>query len=392
MTRFRLELKIEIKNVIYACFFIVLFRPIFLQLNPTVESLWKCVTVLLSILSMIIVYNKCGLYRRLFFVFLFCACLILGTIRNQNGNNMGAVSLCFQIVLAVNLGTILMIERDISSLRMVSNLIAIQILADSVYGILNISRIIGFRDDITLYGLDNYTAFLILPLLIIKLAIDYYCYRRFVFGDYLCSMIATLYKYYTNSINAMFFFTIFIIGVFIIGHTDFIVKLFRLRNVLIISLILIVGVVRFHIENYMADLLISLGKSTNLSYRSLLWSESLKILSKTPIFGYGVYTEGFFQNAIGLSRNMQYYQNLTHAHNFFIDLYLLCGVVGFLVYILMVYDFVRIPNLKHKVIKMEQKIVIIGIAVYYLMGFMDGYASAISIYILFGLIPLFNED
>ena len=381
-------------NVYYllcSLFFIFMLRPVILLNDPRIETAWKYATVLLSIVSVVVVLIRNIQTSSLKWIILFCISFIIGTFRNEYGNNISAISLAAQIMLAFNLGMIMAQERDKELLHIISNWISVAIFADSILGFMNIPSKLGYRSDYTLFGYDNYAAYIIFPLLIAKLALDYYLNHRWGASDYACIILSISYKLFTNSINAYFFFTLFFLLYLFFEHSDILIKLFDFRFVAIFSMLAVIGVVQFHIEDYIAGLLVSLGKTTNLSFRSFFWQKSVNQIPKTPLFGYGVYQSGFFQKLLGI-RSFIYYSAFTHSHNFFIDLYFFCGIIGSVLYALIVTTSLNGFLLSRRKIGKSRKIAIVGVAIYYLMGFLDGYASANAIYFLFGLFGLFSKE
>ena len=360
--------------------FILCLRPYYVQVNPVLNDIWKYGMASFAVVSIIQVFliNR---MKNTSCLYLFCVSYLIGTIHADNGDISGAFSYCAQIILANNVGIILKHCNSRRALSLISSLIALCIYFDCILGALQLPILLGKDNVYTLWGYDNYAAYVLLPLIAAKCGIDYYIHGKLVFNDYCCVILMIIYKLYTLSLNAIVFFSMYFVLLVVIKNYDLLIKRLKLWHVLAANILLITLIVKFEVYKKFEEVLKYLGKGNNFGYRADFWKRTVRILLETPVFGYGKYQGSFFATLIGY--NPIYYLATTHAHNFILDLWLQTGIVGMSLYYLYVYKCLRGVTIKPA--SLSERIILLGIIVYYLMGLVDAYPFISTSYFLLGL-------
>lgn len=110
------------------------------------------------------------------------------------------------------------------------------------------------------------------------------------------------------------------------------------------SVLLFIGLNYLHIQDAMGFLIKDrLGKDTDLTFRTHIWAETLKIIGKYPLTGVGLLPVEYMRALLGST----FEQPLNHTHNQMLELLLHGGVLALLPYLGMVYIAAR-ETLKYR--------------------------------------------
>jgi len=92
------------------------------------------------------------------------------------------------------------------------------------------------------------------------------------------------------------------------------------------SIVVSYGIIKFFIQHYFSYLIVTLlGKDMSLSFRDIVWENALQYIPQKLIFGYGVENSAYTISKItGM-----------HMHNMYLDILYKCGIIGALVFYLM---------------------------------------------------------
>jgi exopolysaccharide production protein ExoQ len=101
---------------------------------------------------------------------------------------------------------------------------------------------------------------------------------------------------------------------------------------LLFTLVLVVAGVAMGVQDYATQML---GRSSDLTGRTELWSFTLSMIAKRPLFGYGL--SGFWMGASDetVAIQEQFHWTPIYAHNGFLEIAVSLGVVGLLLFLVM---------------------------------------------------------
>lgn len=378
---------IMLKQIIIAFMCIFMIRPYYVQINENLNLIWGITTCAFMLISTIILFTN-RKKNNLFWIVLFSIVYIFATFFNERHNLFGSISTVAQILLPFNLGLFLSINKYKEDIvKIVPKIAAIYIYLDSLLGILGISeKILGMNNSMTFLGYDNYAIYVLLPLITVKWGLGYYRNGKLEISDWICWGLPLFYKITTLSTNAIIGLVLMPIIYCISKNIRILRKLIRPQNAIIILIILLIAVLGFGVQEIFEGLMIKIGKGTTLGFRTVIWNHVALVLPKIPFWGFGQIDDGSFQNIVGLSPVWDTQAN--HAHNLIFDIWFSTGILGLIFYTLMLWS-----CLKHsrKLINIvEYRILIIGLIVYFLMGFLDGYPYIPSFYLLISIIYSFS--
>lgn len=380
-------MKISLKRlyIIMACVFMI--RPYYIQVNTLWNMVWAYITCIMSIISLILVF-KYRLLKEDIVLFVWLIILIISTLLNQSHNFNSAISSTLQIILAFNLGLLWKIGKYKNIIESVlGNVIFIYILMDLLCGMTNFSvNILGLQGEMTFLGYDNYAAYIILPLIAIKWAISFLSTGHLTKTDWICWIGELLYKSFYFSINAIMGLILFLIIYIICRHHNWLKKFVKPQYALAVVVILLIGIVEFHIQDVFTKLFLDLGKGTTLGFRTVIWGKLIPKLKVVPMIGFGETDNGFFQDVVGLSSVWDLEAN--HAHDFILEIWFTTGVLGVIIYVIFMIKMLK--NAKY-IDNMVGFMLLNGVFVYIIMGIIDGYPQATPFYLLLAFLYVYSK-
>lgn len=374
--------KIKISQLRLFCLCVFVVRPYYVQIIPMLNSLWIAATIACLLWSSYAVV-KHRLFRYVKTYALFLAILIFSTFFNHMANVGSAISSAIQVLLACNIGLMILTsnKQPTSSLRCIRNVFVAYLAADAVAGILNVSSLLGLSDTLTLLGYDNYAIYNIIPMLAVVAGVDFYLYKKLSKGATLLWLLCLVYKIVTVSINACMMLLIYGFIMFIGVHIRGFRKLISIKNAVIFTVAAFVGVYFFKIQELFVSLLVSMGKGTTLGFRTVIWARAVPAILKQFWFGYGYLNAGEFQPLVGLSSVWDTEAN--HCHNLFLEIIFTTGIIGFIVFVMAMRKNLRTIQRANMMLPLTPMVV--GMIVYFLMGFLDGYPYTVAFYVMMSL-------
>lgn len=384
-----MKIKYKIKKTSFFPVLLAVFiiRPYYIQRYQKLNTIWAYITVGLALWS---IYKTIPVIKKgkktavlLAAFYAYCILFVFATATNEANNTFSALSECAQMVGGFNLGLLSLIPQyKASVVSAVCKVFADYLYVDALLGFLNIGALLGVNKTMTFLGYDNYAVYCILPMLVIKFAFGYQRNRKIKWEDWFCWLCCLLYKIQTMSLNGIIFLALFGLVCYIAIHRVDLRKIFTPLNAVIISFFLVLGVSIFNIQNFFSEIFVFLGKGTTLGFRTIIWNHTIPALFNAPLWGYGHLTTGSFQTIVGLNPIWDTEGN--HAHNLLMELWFSNGIIGLILYI-------SIVSMCAKWIKGKQcnntyKLLGYGVAIYILMGFIDGYPNMAVSFTLFSLL------
>lgn len=124
-----------------------------------------------------------------------------------------------------------------------------------------------------------------------------------------------------------------------------------------------------------------LGKDMTMNSRVMIWSNAIKMIEKSPIWGYGYVSEQNMPYYIGKISSILW-KGATHCHCQYLQVLFQGGIIGFLIYIMMLFCAIHsVKNCKNRKIV---NICIISIAVFMIMGITE----VMTYTFIYSVIPL----
>lgn len=369
---------IEYKKWLAVIAAIFMIRPYYIQINSTLNSIWAYGALLVSLIFFISVIKEKDYPKNCLF---FCIVYIFATLLYRNNNILGAVSESAQILLAYNL-IFYIKDRSEVYLMDIRKVFISYIFIDIIFGALKISTVnLGLYKQITFLGYDNYAAYSIVCMIVIIWSIDMLHYNKLTQAARLCWGGALAYKIMTDSINAIVILILLMMLYLIFMYCKKVRQFFSIQTILIVMLVVFILLYKFDLYNVIVSMITGRESYSTLNFRTVIWHKLVPCLYKIPLWGYGKVEDGIFQNIIGLSSIWDVQAN--HGHNLFLDIWFSSGIIGILIYLRIIYDGMK--NVKLSNMNKPMMMIWLGIIVYLLMGFLDGYPYTSVSYFMFAL-------
>lgn len=223
-----------------------------------------------------------------------------------------------------------------------------------------------------LFGMDNYSAFYIYPMLAIILY--YWQLRDGSFGVTGWLLLFAVIGVYllTKSVTAAGAGVLMVPFLFCKKQWSKLPQILGIRLIIVAMALLLVGICVFQIQNYLAVLLDSMSKGVTLNSRTYIWDHALKLIRQRPWFGHGTFTQTQLYEEYIL-------YGTSHAHNILLDLLLCTGIVGAAAYLYYLFSFS--PILSKKPLPKAHSILLITLLGQMVLCFMDFYPTILVFYL-----------
>ena len=425
-----LNLLIEI-NYLAIVFFTPIFFALFLKTNNAFElnkiilfKILVLILLLLTVIKIIINFNKnilknlfsnIMLNKYLFIILLFLIVLCLSTIfsidpqTSFNGlytRQEGLVSYLFYFLFFILL--IINVKNN-KQIKKIINISVFSSLVVCTYGLIQANGNDPFiwiestkiRITSTL-GQPNMLAsylLLVIPLNIYLLISNKKLVLKIIYFIILISQLLCLFFTYSISGFVGFIFGIIIVGIFYLYFNKIKFK----KNIKYLTfLILFFGllIINFQNNSVLKSKLNNLfnPKAGSTSARIDFWKASSKAISKKPLLGYGLETQGdvlveYYDKSWGIHSNVNTVPNRTH--NLFLDILLTSGIIGLLAYLALLYLFLKLilRNIRNNNYKKLNFAILLSI-VCYLISLMFNFSFVVGeiyFWLLFAIIIILSE-
>ena len=218
------------------------------------------------------------------------------------------------------------------------------------------------------FGPDNYSAFMIVPMLgiILYLGNKSTSHIRFRKKDLILLCSLTICYIWTGSVTAACSLIILDIALLLICYNKSITRLFSVKLLLCLLVFFLFLILAFNIQNYFLSVYRFVGKEDSgfsLNSRTYIWAYALQIIKHKPLFGIGNLSESDILNFV--------LYGASHPHNIFLELLVRAGVIGTISYLF----FLLYPLIRYNRYYIRSKYAILSITVfsYLVLSFMDFY-------------------
>lgn len=394
-----MEVKIKTKNtvkseMVYIFLLIPFFKPVGLATISTYNSvmqIWKLISVGMIVWWYFLKDWKITIYTKnsgilgfvLFGIIYILNCMRFGNDYSDILNNYvtNLVLLFFIIVISKKYN-----KQIKNFLNAIKNLFVFWIVVHTISLFLVRMEIMHFSDGGSdycyIFGTDNYSAFAIIPMLIVV------CYiirlnnnkrKAFIKNALMCAIVAAGYIC-VHSISAALAALVMLIFQLFSGNWEHILKKITVKRTMLILVLLLFLILHYNIQNYfLAFIAETLGKgekASTLNSRTIIWKFSIDLIKNKPLLGYGAFSQAAIDDFI--------LYGIDHTHNLLLELLVRTGLIGTVSYI---WFLIKPVSKKYKkLIKSKANVLVCGINVFLILSFMDVYPLMQYQYVLFAFL------
>lgn len=313
----------------------------------------------------------------IYLVFLFRLVTLLPTLTSGNGNIVAYVGICIYdlaFVMLVQYGVLRDKKQFLKAFIFVLDFwVILNAITLFIPGLHQEGIEMSGKYYSSLLGYDNRYIYYFLPLIFARIIYSNTFNGKLQLSDYFMYFFCLFTLFYVNTTAALVVWLLFIPFFFILKSK----RKFKLLNytfILILFLVLNYLLIFQRIQNHFEYLIVDvLHKDLTLSQRTLIWDHAFLALRGNYLFGRGYE----FESVVIENLN-----NANHTHNYMLMLIYRGGVVGFLIYCLMLY----LPNkyLKQNKYSKNYKTITFIIAMALLLCLFDSFDYTIFYFVIFG--------
>lgn len=248
-------------------------------------------------------------------------------------------------------------------------------------GVLNLSDG-SCGDYIYVFGTDNYSAFAVIPMIVVA------CYimrlrnkkKEFFIKSILLCVPITFGYIYVRSISAAFA-SLFLLILFVFnGKWNKLFKHITAKRTLLILGIMLFMILKYNIHNYflsfISEALEKGEKASTLNSRTIIWSMAISLIENKPLLGYGAFSQQSIDDFI--------LYGIDHTHNLVLELIIRTGFVGAIAYIYFL--FAPLAKNYKKILESRSNILVCGTIIFLILSFMDVYPLMQYQYVMFSFL------
>lgn len=248
--------------------------------------------------------------------------------------------------------------------------------------VLNLLRHNISGSTVYLFGMDNYSAFFLYPMLGITLFYHSLRYGRLKAHSWalMVSLVAAflLTKSMTAAGAGLVLFALCLLQ----GCWYKLPKIRGVRWMIAVLAVLLVLICGFEVQNLLASLLNSMSKGVTLNSRTYIWANALTLIKQRPIFGHGSFTPEQIADYI--------LYGTTHAHNLLLEILMRTGIVGAAAFLIFLCGFAPAGrSLRHD--NPHRNILLSCLISQLVLSFMDFYPNILTFYLFMGILYFSNQ-
>lgn len=376
-------MKISKHNIINVLICSVFFPPFFITYLPMASNIhWIVKLLVMAFIVLVVIRENKYLGLGSAVIALYFLSFIVSTALNS-GNVMKSVSavlpqICFLLyvdwMLHKNPSRIVGSMSSLLKFYIIANAVTLLFFPDGIGRYLPGYDYMSVDSRMNWLGLDNgYIKYFLIAIVLFSFSMKG---KNLYRNIWLCIMLATMIFVWSGTGVIVLFF--------ILAYMFFISKKkvsryidFRLCTLL--GILAFLGIVIFRATDIFSNYIVNyLGKDITFTGRTLLWDQSMLLISKRPVIGYGVYD---YELLIS-SANGQAYS----AHNTVLQMMLMGGIISLLCFILIFcVAGHRLSESKRALncdVSVENGIICIAILAMWICGLAENMVFDIQIYIL----------
>lgn len=237
------------------------------------------------------------------------------------------------------------------------------------------------------FGPDNYSAFMIIPMLGVLLYLG--CKGsekiRFRKKDLILLGSLTVCYTWTGSVTAACALIILVGASMFIASNTKMARIFSIKGLLLLFGLALFLILTVNIQNYFLSIFQLVGKGDSgfsLNSRTYIWAQALQLIQRNPLLGIGNLSESEIAGYV--------LYGASHTHNIILELLLRTGIIGTSSYLY----FLIYPLIKYTRYYLCSKnaILLIAVYVYLVLSFMDFYPLIQAPIFLVSLIYICADD
>lgn len=232
-------------------------------------------------------------------------------------------------------------------------------------------------DTVYLFGMDNYSAFVLYPMLTVVLFYHSVRYGRLRLQSWLLLFGLVGVYLLTASMTAAGAGLVLVAMCLLHSNWRKLPKLRGVRWVIGLFVVLLVLICGLEVQTLLAGLLNSMSKGVSLNSRSYIWANALELIAQRPVFGHGGFTQAQIDSYI--------LQGTTHAHNLILEILMRTGIVGSVGYVLFLCGFDG-GRKSLKLSNPHRNLLLCGLVAQLILTFMDFYPTVMMFYVFMGIL------
>ena len=381
-----MKINTKVKKISIATYFVMLpyLKPYNVTLIPMLDmvyQIWKVIATFILLMAFILKRKKLSIFSQ--WAFAFCGVWTLSMLLNA-----GTLGENNQVVLSI-IGMCLFFDYFRNDLKFKQTVLSCLSNIAKVYILLNTITVIIqkplFSEPEVVYlryflGGDNFWAFILIPLCGIMFANDLFCKNKFSMSTCIFSLLGFFNLAYQKSYAGMISYGIYLFMVLLMNCSG-IKKLFSIKNSIIISLISIVSISFFNIQELIKPILNNMDK-IGFNSREFIWPKAIKAFQNRWMLGYGQLTEEQINSYILYGAD--------HTHNILLEYPFSVGIIGSII-IIGWFNYIFKMN-KTIYNKKYIRVLVLCFSAFVLCGIFDFYIGLIYFYVLLCVIDLCKVD
>ncbi|MCH5187309.1 MAG: O-antigen ligase family protein [Oscillospiraceae bacterium] len=238
----------------------------------------------------------------------------------------------------------------------------------------------------TILGMDNYAAFMIIPMLTVIFYASCRNNGRIDFLDIAIYALCLAAKVITFSFAAMLGLVAMGLVILFAYNIKSSIKILLPQLMIGLSVLLIIGVVAMQASTRL-DIMLE-GTDKTITSRSMIWEHTVEHIPDKLFLGHGKTSGSQFKSSAGLS--LQWHDQATHPHNFILAVLYSTGLVGALIYAGILSQLLK--KIRMKINDRITSVVLGGIIGYFILMIADDYVTIPMLYTLLTVVYLDNND
>lgn len=309
--------------------FMVLYKPTILSQMPvystidTLSNIFKVFVIAILFAWFFLFYQKVSYF--MIALFFFEIWRIICTI--YNGGNFSSLFLTLANAIALAVVVEMGLKTDPDALLDSITLVL------GTYVLAHLATILIFPEGMYefntytenyLFGYRNNTIMLALPAIVFSMVRSLRLYNKITISAFVilaASITAVIRAFSATAVVGICLLSVFII----LAIIKFMPKFLNIYTYIIVNVLYFFGVIIMRVQNAFAFLIVDvLGRDLTFTGRTFIWDKALDAFTKSPVFGVGEISNDASRDLIGA----------THAHNYYLDLLYKNGIIGFLLFMI----------------------------------------------------------
>lgn len=379
-----MKLKLNSKILLNILIIVPLIKPVGLTYhNPAINTMlqyWKLLSILLITLVLLThlrqlagLFSGKSIYRKGIIGLLIFECIYLFNTISRSVEFLDLLNNCITcILLLIYIPIAGKNRRKESFNKSLDFVFTIYIICQIVSMVLERLNIIWLKAEdgspTYFFGPDNYSAFMVIPMLGVLLYLGCKGSEKIEFRkkDLILLGSLTVCYIWTGSVTAACSLIILVVASMLIGNNKKAARIFSIKGLLFVFGLVLFLILTINIQNYFLSIFKLVGKGDrgySLNSRTYIWAQALQLIKQYPLLGIGNLSESEIASYV--------LYGASHTHNIILELLLRTGITGTISYL----HFLIFPLIKYRRYYLRSKKVILLIAgfVYLVLSFMDFY-------------------